>query len=212
MKEFFKSLWTAILILILSGIYGCYSYRPVAYQYAGPEWASPYDDGVRYYYLPDIEAYYDLSNNNFVYLDNGHWVFSVNPPTIYAGFDLYNSFYISLNFNVFQPWMHHQHYLFHYPRYYYKNKYSHDFGNIRGYNENKKAPVYWRNDERDRINNLKKRGVPFQNNEPKLDAQKPNYQGKEIGRPVRVRPNMKESPKPQRIPTPNKPGQSRGPR
>src|ERR1035437_4220920 len=93
--------------------------------YDNPQWAPPYYQGVRYYYLPDIETYYDINSQEFVYLYNGQWCFSRECPFLNTGFDLNNSFAIALDVNVFQPWMHHHYYVSHYPRYYYKDYYDH---------------------------------------------------------------------------------------
>jgi hypothetical protein len=216
MKKFIIFLIGTIVFLFTLAFQGCYNGRvqSLGIQYDSPSWAPPFQTGVRYYYLPDIEAYFDLSTANFVYLDNGQWIFSINPPPIYAGYDLFNGFYVALNYNVYQPWMYHQNYLYHYPRFYYKNKYqSHEFNNVRGYNENQRKPVYWRNDERDRINILKKNGIIENKQNKQLAPQSPNYRGRTIGEPVKVRPNMRENNNINQNSAPNvgKPS-SRGPR
>jgi len=69
-------------------------------QYSNPPWAPDYS-GVRYYYLPDIETYYDLANQDFVYLDDGQWLFSSTLPSVYSGYDLFSAFVIALDMNVF---------------------------------------------------------------------------------------------------------------
>jgi len=185
---------TAIFVIGLSGLAGCGtpSHLSVGVHYTNPSWAPPYDEGVRYYYLPDIEAYYDLSDQEFVYLDNGQWLFSPLLPPIYSGYDLYNSFVIALNLNVFQPWMHYQYYVSHYPRYYYHNFYRTDMAKIRGFNENERKPIYWRQEDRDRINDLRKIARPERKMEIPKQPQQPNYYGRKIGQPVKVTPPMKQ--------------------
>jgi hypothetical protein len=164
-----------------------------AYNYENPAWAPPYYSGARYYYLPDIEAYYDMSNRDFVYLDHGQWLFSPSLPSVYASFDLFDCFIIVLDFNVFQPWQHHQYYVSHYPRYYYHSFYrGMDLSTIRGFNENDRKPVYWRPEDRNRMNELRKTQMipnkPINIRQP----ERPNYYGRNIGQPVKVRPQMKE--------------------
>ncbi len=44
-----------------------------------------------YYYMPEIDAYYNVRQQQFIYLNNGSWAFSSRLPGMYAGFDLYNS-------------------------------------------------------------------------------------------------------------------------
>ena len=186
---------TAILVIGLSGLPGCDtpSRLIVGMHYTNPSWAPPYAGGVRYYYLPDIEVYYDLSDQEFIYLDNGQWLFSPVLPSMYSGFDLYNGFVIALNLDVFQPWMHHQYYVSHYPRYYYHNYYHTDIASIRGFNERDRKPIYWRQGERDRINDLKRNERPEKKIEIFRSPQAPHYYGRNIGQPVKVRPQMKES-------------------
>lgn len=192
------------------------SAQVVNQQYSNPAWAPPYVPGLRYYYLPDIEVYYDLSNQDFVYLDNGQWLFSSTLPSIYGAYDLYNGFIIALNVNVYQPWMHNQYYISHYPRYYYRNKYSDgDQVRVRGFNENSAKPFYRdqqdnpnRGDERqdNRNNTVINRNRPGNNRQgdnrpsnPQPGASRPpqkvGYYGKDIGRPVKVQPHMRENTK-----------------
>lgn len=61
-----------------------------------PAWGpSGYDD-VRYYYLPDIETYYDVNTSNYVYISNGRWTRTRSLPTIYRNYDLYNEYKVVL--------------------------------------------------------------------------------------------------------------------
>lgn len=116
-----------------------------------PRWAPDYYYGTRYYYFPDIEAYYDLATRNFVYLSNGQWLFSQMLPPVYSAFNLNNAFIVIVNRNIYNPWLHHHFYNSHYPRYYYIDYY--DYSNIpyvRGYNENGRRAVYWKDNERNR--------------------------------------------------------------
>jgi len=177
---------------------GCGTSSYVSYdaQYENPPWAPPYYHGVRYYYLPDIEVYYDLTDDEFVYLDNGQWLFSPALPAMYASYDLYNGFVIALNAGVYRPWMHHQYYVSHYPRYYYHNTYhGRDISGIRGFNENDHKSFNRAHEDRSsmsRLNNPppapkteRKMAVPMQ-------PQNTNYYGRIIGQPVKVKPQMRD--------------------
>ena len=152
---------TALLVSILLFVlffYACDLYTYVTpsteVSYTNPSWAPPYYQGVRYYYLPDIETYYDLSTGEFVYLNDGQWSYSQDLPSIYSGYDLDNCFTVALDYNVYQPWMHHQYYVSHYPRYYYRDYYDHsNIPNVRGFNENNKSAIYWSESERGHARN-----------------------------------------------------------
>ena len=160
MKNVIEKLTTALTALVVVfGLISCgtsyygtseNSYYENYYDY-NPAWAPDYYFGTRYYYFPDIETYYDLGTRNFVYLNNGRWLFVPTLPPIYAAFNLNNAFIVIVNRSVYTPWMHHHYYNSHYPRYYYIDYY--DFSNIpyvRGYNENGRRAVYWREAERNR--------------------------------------------------------------
>lgn len=160
MKNVITKLTTVLTVLITvlyftscgTSYYGASQddYYDNYYDY-NPAWAPDYYLGTRYYYFPDIETYYDLATRNFVYLNNGRWLFVPTLPPIYSTFNLHNAFIVIVNRSVYTPWMHHHYYNSHYPRYYYIDYY--DFSNIpyvRGYNENGRRAVYWREAEQNR--------------------------------------------------------------
>jgi hypothetical protein len=164
MNLFKKHAFVVSTVLFALTFTGCdmYSYvTPVSQaRYENPQWAPPYYQGVRYYYLPDIEAYYDLSVGQFVYLSNGRWYDSPQCPSIYDGFDLNNCFAVALDINIYQPWMHHQYYVSHYPRYYYRDYYDHsNIPYVRGFNENSKSAIYWSKNERRRARSWDSEGL-----------------------------------------------------
>ena len=195
MKFLKRISFVIVFIISLYGLPGCGtpSYMTSGVHYTNPSWAPPYYTGVRYYYFPDIEAYYDLTDQQFVYLDNGQWFFSPVLPPLYAGYDLYTGYVISLNVNVYRPWLHHQYYISHYPRYYYRSIYRNtDVVNIRGVSENEKKPVYWKQEDRNRINDLRKNDKPMNKPDMYKQPQPPVYNGKKIGQTVKVKPEMRE--------------------
>jgi hypothetical protein len=62
-----------------------------------PLWGPVGYDHVDYYYLPDIESYYYVPKKQFIYQDNGRWIFSTLLPTRYRGYDLYNGYKVVIN-------------------------------------------------------------------------------------------------------------------
>ncbi len=183
----------AAFALSVAGFSGCETPYGVTttVQYNNPAWAPPYHHGCRYYYFPDIETYYDMSMEQFVYLHNGQWLFMPALPTIYSHFDLYTGFIITLNISVYQPWMHHQYYVAHYPRYYYHNVYINERDRIRGFNENNRKPFYWQPGEKDRIKDIRNNPPHGQPPQAQHQPQNTNYYGKPVGKPVKVKPQMK---------------------
>ncbi len=113
-----------------------------------PSWAPYYDraDQVRYYYFPDIECYYDVRNRDFIYMEDGEWMFGRSLPQIYGWFNLNDCFIVALDYRVVEPWRHFHYYVSHYPRYYYRTVYRDRYNDrdrrLRGFNENERAVVY----------------------------------------------------------------------
>jgi hypothetical protein len=201
-----------------------------------PGWAPYYENQsqVRYYYLPDIEAYYDIRSQEFVYLYNGLWVFSRSLPPAYAWFNLNNCFVVALDYRVFEPWRHFNYYVGHYPRYYYHSKYNNRRWDndrpLRGFNENERREVFnhradrdyynsrersgdYRNDSHNRNDNYNhndnyNRNDNNRNDNRSYDAGRNNnnqrgagpsertapvqYNGKKVGKPVKVQKDMRE--------------------
>lgn len=57
-----------------------------------PQWGPAGYTSVSYYYLPDVEAYYDLQSSRFIYLSGGQWVHRTSLPYRYRNYDLYNGY------------------------------------------------------------------------------------------------------------------------
>lgn len=62
-----------------------------------PAWGPVGYSAVDYYYLPDVEAYYDIRNTQFIYFGGGQWIRSRNLPTRYRNYNLYNGYKVVLN-------------------------------------------------------------------------------------------------------------------
>ena len=155
MKKIKEWLAVAVILLIMTIFNGCSTYRQGTYgsqtNYENPQWGPSYHDGTRYYYLPDIESYYDIYTREFIFLNQAQWIYSPYLPSIYPDFNLDNSFVVLVNSNIYQPWMHHQYYVSHFPRYYYRDYYDHsNIPYVRGFNENSRSAIYWSENERDR--------------------------------------------------------------
>jgi hypothetical protein len=151
-----KSFVVAAALLLTSSLFsGCMMMVPTRTvptgHYENPQWAPPYYSGARYYYLPDLELYYDLAAQEYIFLQDGRWHFSPYVPAMYQNYDLNNCFCVVLNVEVYKPWLHHQYYIAHYPRYYYRDYYDHsNIPYVRAYNENLRSAIYWNERERNR--------------------------------------------------------------
>ena len=62
-----------------------------------PAWGpSGYSD-VQYYYLPDVEAYYDVNSSMFIYYEGRSWVRRSYLPSRYRNYDLYGGYKVVMN-------------------------------------------------------------------------------------------------------------------
>ena len=62
-----------------------------------PSWGpSGYSD-ARYYYLPDVQAYYDVPSSMFIYYEGGSWVRRSYLPNQYRNYDLFHGYKVVLN-------------------------------------------------------------------------------------------------------------------
>jgi len=90
-----------------------------------PVWGPTGYDHVEYYYMPDIEVYYNVPEHMFYYNEHGRWISRSSLPSRYRGYDLYNSYKVVVNERA--PYRNHN---------IYRDKYSsykgrHDQGAIR---------------------------------------------------------------------------------
>ena len=57
-----------------------------------PAWGPAGYSDVRYYYLPDVEAYYDVQTNMFIYFEGRSWVHRSYLQSRYKNYDLYSGY------------------------------------------------------------------------------------------------------------------------
>ena len=62
-----------------------------------PLWGPVGYTSVQYYYLPDVEAYYDVQSTMFIYFSSGRWVHRAYLPTRYKNYDLYSGYKVVMN-------------------------------------------------------------------------------------------------------------------
>jgi hypothetical protein len=62
-----------------------------------PAWGPVGYSNVKYYYLPDVQAYYDVPSSQFIYIKNGKWFRSRYLPGNFRNYNLYNGYKVVLN-------------------------------------------------------------------------------------------------------------------
>ena len=85
-----KLLQIAIMLFLASNAYGQVSVNVNIG--TPPLWGPVGYSDVRYYYLPDIETYYDIQSSMFIYYEGGLWVHRSYLPGRYRNYDLYNGY------------------------------------------------------------------------------------------------------------------------
>lgn len=86
----------SMIVIMLSFIlFACAPFTRVSistdYGYT-PQWGPAGYENARYYYLPDIEAYYDIQNSVFIYYYESNWVRRSYLPVQYRNYDLYKGY------------------------------------------------------------------------------------------------------------------------
>jgi hypothetical protein len=82
-----------------------------------PMWGPAGYNEVQYYYLPDVEAYYDVPSANFIYLERGKWVHHKYLPSRYRNYDLYNGYKVVMtDYHGNSPYIHYKEYKYKYAK------------------------------------------------------------------------------------------------
>jgi hypothetical protein len=82
-----------------------------------PNWGPQGNDDSRYYYLPDIDTYYDVNQSQFIYDNNGTWVRQNRLPSKYRQYDLYSGYKVVLNdYRGNTPYTYHTKHRTNYPK------------------------------------------------------------------------------------------------
>jgi hypothetical protein len=71
-----------------------------------PVWGPEGYDHADYYYIPDIDSYYSVSERQYIYRDGPAWRHSATLPSTYSGYDPYHSYKVVINEN--NPYQNHE--------------------------------------------------------------------------------------------------------
>jgi hypothetical protein len=64
---------------------------------SAPAWGPRGYDNARYYYLPDVEAYYDVNTSMFIYISGNTWIRRSYLPQRYHDYNLYRGRKVVMN-------------------------------------------------------------------------------------------------------------------
>jgi hypothetical protein len=62
-----------------------------------PVWGPTGYDHAEFYYIPDIDSYYSVSERNYIYRDGTNWVHGASLPSSYRDHDPYHSYKVVVN-------------------------------------------------------------------------------------------------------------------
>src|SRR6478736_2766180 len=107
--NFMKAFKLLLLVLILSFSSNIKAQVSVNVNIGTPPVWGPvgYPD-CHYYYLPEIQAYYDVRAEMFICQGRRGWYHTRVLPGIYANFDLYNGCKVVLDFNGDNPYRYYE--------------------------------------------------------------------------------------------------------
>ena len=72
-----------------------------------PPWGPAGYAEARYYYLPDVQAYYDVQSSLFIYFDGRAWVRRAYLPDRYRNYDLYGGYKVVMtDYHGNSPYIH----------------------------------------------------------------------------------------------------------
>lgn len=72
-----------------------------------PPWGPTGYTEVRYYYLPDVESYYDVHATQFIIFSEGAWVHRSKLPSKYKSYDLYSGYKVVMtDYHGSAPYFH----------------------------------------------------------------------------------------------------------
>lgn len=172
-----------------------------------PAWGPVGYESASYYYMPEINCYYDVNLGMFYYVDRGYWVSARYLPYAYRSYDLYRLYKVVLD--VRNPWRYNHIHYKDYGRYRgYKHHqvvirdsrdhryYNSRKNNVRWYssdrysvNRHDNRYSYNRNDNNKKFDNNRNNNKRYENNKPsnnykKQDKQssRPSYQGQDNSR------------------------------
>jgi len=88
-----------------------------------PVWAPANRVETQYYYIPDVDAYYDVPQARFIYVENGKWVRNKALPYRYRNYNLRGGNIIYLtDYRGTSPYKFHKNHKIKYPKRGHSNK------------------------------------------------------------------------------------------
>ena len=96
-----KTLCVALVIMLALGLApAAQAQVNVNVNVGKPAWGPAAPQGTQFYYIPEIDGYYDLYARQYIVYRNGQWV----PVAVVDGYDPYQFHPVVLDYRGRQPW------------------------------------------------------------------------------------------------------------
>lgn len=113
------------IAILISGILPA----QVAVTITPPPWGPAEAPGIRFYFIPDIDVYFDVNTGEYVYFSNGAWIHAHELPPAYRHYDLYKAYKVPLrDYHGETPWEKHDDHHKAYPKGYKHGEHQKTFG------------------------------------------------------------------------------------
>lgn len=100
-----KKILALMSLITLLGIGRLDAQVSVNVNIGGPPAWGPYGyNDARFYFIPDIDVYYDVWYGNYYYYDYGQWVCRPSLPPRYVNFNLYGCYKVVLDYRGSHPY------------------------------------------------------------------------------------------------------------
>ena len=101
MKFITKALGTAAFgLALLAAAPAAHAQVNVNINAGPPAWGPPAPAGTQFYYIPEIDGYYDLYAQQYIVYRNGQWI----PVGVVDGYDPYQFHPVVLDYRGREPW------------------------------------------------------------------------------------------------------------
>jgi len=80
-----------------------------------PVWGPTGYDRADYYYIPDINSYYSVSEHQYIYKDGSNWKHAASLPSSYKNYDPYHSYKVVVSGD--KPYQNNAHHKAQYSKY-----------------------------------------------------------------------------------------------
>jgi hypothetical protein len=71
-----------------------------------PVWGPTGYDRATYYYIPDYDIYYSVSDRQYIYRDGAEWRFTATLPSSYSSYDPYHTYKVVIDED--KPYQHNE--------------------------------------------------------------------------------------------------------